>query len=71
MLVNNYHNAMKKIAKLDIWDSNHLAADKTGLTLFTHLINKRQITFLFSLCNGDSLCIMPLKQYLRNTVGQV
>ena len=62
-----YHNAMKKIAKLDTWDSNHLAADKTGLTLFTHLINKRQIAFLFSLCNGDSPCIMPLKQYFRNT----
>ena len=52
-----YHKAVKKVAHLNVWDSNHLACDIVNVPIFIHLAAKRAICFLFSLLNSQSPCV--------------
>ena len=60
-----YHKAIKKIANLNTWDSNHEACETVGVLLFKHLIAKRQLCFWYNLCNSASPCLANLKYYFR------
>ena len=63
----SYHKAIKKVNGFNIWESNHLVCERVGLPIFRHLLNRRRISFLFSLIETESPCILPLKDYFKNS----
>ena len=60
-----YHKAVKRIAGLPMWESNHLACSMTSLPIFKHYVNLRLVNFLFNVSNSKSPCVAPLKSYFR------
>ena len=60
-----YHKAVKKVAGLQIWDSNHEGCDIVKVPIFKHLLNKRMICFLHSLLNSCCNSISRFKYYFR------
>ena len=60
-----YHKAVKKIAHLNVWDSNHVACEIVGVPIFKHLVAKRAVCFFHTLINSSSPCISPYRHYLR------
>ena len=44
-----YHKAVKKVAGMQVWDSNHEGCDIVKVPIFKHLMTKRMICFLYSL----------------------
>ena len=60
-----YHKAIKKILKMNLWDSNHLACENLGVPIFKHLIAKRVLCFWFNLSNSTSPCLVNMKHYFR------
>ena len=62
-----YHKAVKKIAGLNTWDSNHEACETVGVFLFKHLLAKRQLCFWNKLSNSVSPCLANLKYYFRSS----
>ena len=60
-----YHKAVKKIAGLNVWDSNHEACSMVKAPIFRHMLSKRYISFLFSIIKTSSPCLAPYKYYFR------
>ena len=60
-----YLNAVKRVANLAPWHSNHVACDLTDLPIFIHHINSKLISYLFSIIHSNSKCLAPLKMYFR------
>ena len=60
-----YHKCIKRIRGLPVWESNHKVCEQTGLNTFEHLVNKKIVSFLFSIINNDSPCLKPLNFYFR------
>ena len=58
-----YHKAVKRVCKLNVWDSNHLACSMLGANIFKHLLVKRCYKFFGRLISGKGQCIRPLQQY--------
>ena len=54
---------MKRVCKLNVWDSNHLACSMLGANIFKHLLVKRCYKFFGRLISGKGQCIRPLQQY--------
>jgi len=51
-----YHKAVKKVAHMNIWDSNHAACEKVRVDTFPHLIAKKLVSFYSRI--GRSKCSM-------------
>ena len=60
-----YHKAVKRIAHLNVWDSNHEACEIVDVPIFKHLFSKRIICFYHSLINSNSPCLLPFKTYFK------
>ena len=60
-----YHKAVKRICSMNVWESNHGACKTADVNIFKHLYAKRRITFMFSLRDTKSPCILPLKYYYQ------
>ena len=60
-----YHKAVKRIARLNVWDSNHEACEIVGIPIFKHLIAMRAINFFHQMLKSSSPCIAPYRHYLR------
>ena len=60
-----YHKAVKRVARLNVWNSNHVACDIVNVSIFTHLLAKRAICFYFSLIKSQSPCVSPYIYYFR------
>ena len=60
-----YHKAVKRIARLNVWDSNHEACEIVGIPIFKHLIAMRAINFFHQMLKSNSPCIAPYRHYLR------
>ena len=60
-----YHKAVKKVAGLQVWDSNHKGCDTVKVPIFKHLLTKRMICFLHSLLNSCCNSISRFKYYFR------
>ena len=58
-------SAVKKVARLKIWDSNHEGCDIVKVPIFKHLPAKRMIWFLHSLTNSCCNSISRFKYYFR------
>ena len=60
-----YHKAIKKIANLNVWDSNHLGCDIVGVPIFKHLLAKRLICAFYRISLSKSPCFSMYKFYFR------
>ena len=60
-----YHKGVKKVARLNVWDNNHLACDIVSVPIFNHLLSRRSICFLYSLTASKSHCLLPYHYYIR------
>jgi len=58
-----YHKAVKRIASLNVWDSNHLACERVGVDTMPHLIAKRLLAFYSSLRFSSCVTISVLRYY--------
>jgi len=56
-----YHKAVKRVASMNIWDSNHTACELVGVDTFPHLLAKRLLAHYISI--SYSRC--PLLKILR------
>ena len=60
-----YHKALKRLAGLAPWDSNHRACEILKFPIFIHNINSRLISYFFSLVYSKSPCLSTLRYYFR------
>ena len=60
-----YHKAVKRIARLNVWDSNHAACELVGVPVFKHLQASRLYEFYLSLLNLSTPAHSLLKYYFR------
>ena len=58
-----YHKAVKRVAGMAPWDSNHLACEKVGVNIFRHLVTKRLLNFYHSLILSKNPVFETLKYY--------
>ena len=58
-----YHKAVKKIAGLPVWNSNHMACESIGVNIFRHLQAKRMYKFCVSLFCSKNKTINELRYY--------
>ena len=60
-----YHKAVKRVAGMAPWHSNHKACDITGLPILRHIIHKKILSLYFSIVHSRSSCLLPLKNYFK------
>ena len=60
-----YHKAVKRIAGMNIWDSNHLACELVGVNVFKHLLAKRLVKHYFAIFGSRCAIIKYLKYYFQ------
>jgi hypothetical protein len=60
-----YHRGIKKMLHLSSRECNHYACRVSLLPVFNHFINKKILSFLFSVLNSKSVCITPFIRYFR------
>ena len=60
-----YHKAVKKIAGLNVWDSNHEACAMVNAPIFRHMLAKRYVSCFFTMLKSSSPCILPYRFYFR------
>ena len=60
-----YHKAVKRVARLNVWDSNHEACSIVKAPIFRHLIAKRSLCFFYSIIKSSSPCILPYRYFFR------
>ena len=56
-----YHKAVKRVAKMDVWQSNHEACEKIGVSTFKHFLSIRLIKYYFSVLNAKCQSIKNVK----------
>ena len=61
----SYHKAVKRIAHLNVWDSNHLACEIVRVNIFKHLQAKRMYKYCWSLMNSKNSTLKKLKYYIN------
>ena len=61
-----YHKAVKRVARLNVWDSNHEGCSIVGVPIFQHMMSKRIVSYFFSLMKSESPCLLPYKYYFRH-----
>ena len=61
----SYHNHIKKMLRIPLYESNHVTCEGAGLPIFKHCINKRTLSFFISLITSNSPCILPLRYYFK------
>ena len=50
-----YHKAVKRIAGLCTWDSNHLTCESVGVNIFRHIQSKRMFNFYLSIIKSENM----------------
>ena len=60
-----YHKCVKKVAGLNVWDSNHEACEIVNVPIFKHLLATILISVLFRVVRSESPCGLPFRFYLR------
>ena len=58
-----YHKAVKKLAGLNYWDSNHEACNIVGVDIFKHLQAKRMLNLYFKALDSRSRFMQKMKYY--------
>ena len=60
-----YHKAVKRLAGMAPWESNHKACELMHFPIFIHFINFKLVTYLFSILHSNSFCLNSLRYYFR------
>ena len=60
-----YHEAVKRVYSMSVWMSNHDGYKIAKVHIFKHLSAKRRETFMYSLLNSDSPCVLSLRNYFQ------
>ena len=60
-----YYKAIKRIAGMNIWDSNHVACELVGVNVVEHVLAKRLLKHYFALFKSRCIVINHLKYYLQ------
>ena len=58
-----YHKAIKKLAGMRVWQSNHDACEKIGVNTIKHLISKRMLAQFKGICNSTSETMYKLRYF--------
>ena len=61
-----YHKTVKRVAGLNVWDSNHLACSIVGVQLFKHFLAITCLNLYLRLCKNKSPCTSKFRNYFRN-----
>ena len=61
-----YHKSVKRICRMNRWESNHEACDRTGMEIFCHLVAKRILRSFFNVLNSKSPCMKDFR-FLQNS----
>ena len=62
-----YHKAVKKLAGLLPWDSNHDACKIVGVNIFKHLLTKRMLKHYRELSRTENVMFRSLRYYLLHS----
>ena len=62
-----YHKAVKRVARLNVWDSNHEGCSIVGVPIFQHMMSKRIVSYFCSIIKSESPCLLPYKYYFRHS----
>ena len=60
-----YHKCIKKLAGLNVWDSNHLACSIVGVPVFRHLLAWSCLCLYSRMFKTNSPCISRFKYFFR------
>ena len=63
----NYHKAVKRVARLNVWDSNHEGCSIVGVPIFQHIMSKKIVSYFFSSIKSESPRLLPYKYYFRHS----
>ena len=61
-----YHKTVKRVAGLNVWDSNHLACSIVGVQVFKHFLAINCLNLYLRLCKNKSPCTSKFRYYFRN-----
>ena len=61
-----YHKAVKRVAGMNVWDSNHAACHVVGVPIFKHFVARRIICFWHKLINSKSESLSNLIYYFKH-----
>ena len=59
-----YHKAVKKLAGLAPWDSNHEACNTVGVNIFKHLMVKRMLNYFKDLVKTENKIFSTLRYFI-------
>ena len=60
-----YHLCNKKVADLNVWDSNHEDCQNVNVPIFKYLLAKCLVSFFIRLIRSESPCVQPFRYYLK------
>ena len=60
-----YHKCIKKVAGLNVWDSNHRACSLVGVPVFKHLLAWTCLCFYIRILKTNSPCISRFRYFYR------
>jgi len=58
-----YHKSVKKVANLNLWDSNHRACESIGVDTFPHLVSKRLLSHYVTLMTTNCPALKVLRYH--------
>jgi len=58
-----YHKAVKKVASMNVWESNHVACERVGVDTFPHLLAKRLLAHYVSFQTSKCTMMKILKYH--------
>ena len=61
----SYHKAVKKVAYMAPWQSNHEACEKVKVNIFKHLVTKRMLNHFYSLLGSNNVMLLKMRYFLR------
>ena len=59
-----YHKAIKRVANMHVWQSNHEACEVVGTNIFKHMMSKRFINYYYTVINSKCRMIGKFKYFL-------
>ena len=60
-----YHKTVKRVAGLNVWDSNHVACSIVGVQVFKHFLAITCLNLYLRLCKNKSPCTSKFNYYFR------
>ena len=59
-----YHKSVKRVAGMNIWDNNHVACERVGVSMMKHLIVKRILGFYYRAIGSKVVTMRKLRYFI-------